>query len=212
MVPVGLATLLIGCQEEAPQIPAAPSGSWDTSSGSGSSSDDRNRSGLAVRRVIVLEGTVSRSADGSEVLTTDLGDSYTLRRMPGCVEVGEPVPKVQTRDDIIYSDCLEFAMARLLVVQAIREKPNADNITLRQWLRMSGGQMTTEFREWPDQDVAKMIEICRRVGGSKFISGDFPRPVRRQPVRKRKPTLHRRYRVRGSFRGRIFEARSIERV
>ena len=215
MLPVVLATLMLGCEEEAPQIPAAPSGSWDTSgSGTGTPDDpiEVDRNGLTVRRVIVLEGTITKTTEGTEVFTTNLGDRYTLRRMPGCIEVGKPAPKVQTKGDVIYSDCLEFAMARLLVAQAIREKPTATNIKLREWLRMSGGQMTTQFREWPDEDVGKMIDICRRVGSAKFISGDFPRPVRRQPVRKRKPTLNRRYRIRGSFRGRVFEARSIERV
>jgi hypothetical protein len=206
-----LVALSPACKKKELQFPAAPSGN-------GSTTDpllrpDPVRSKDSPRRhVIVFEGTISRSPDGSEELVTDRGYRYPLKRMPGCIEVGKPAPKIQTTGDVIYSDCLEYALARLLVAQAIREKPNADNITLRKWLRMSGGQMTTEFRRWPDQDVAKMIDICRRVGSAKFISGDFPRPVRRQPVRKRKPSLHRRYRVRGSFRGRVFEARSIERV
>jgi len=213
MMSVALVATLLGCDKKEPEIPAAPSGNGSLAVPPRDRGPRHVRSGgpTAVPRVVVIEGTLTRSADGSaEVILTDRGYRYTLRRMPGCNTIETRAPRNQLSTDVIHSDCLEFALARLLVAQAIREKPNADNATLREWLRTPGGQMTTEFKRWPDQDVATMIKICRRIGRSKFISGDFPRPARRQPVRKRSRQL--RYRFRGSYRGRVFEAQSIERA
>jgi hypothetical protein len=213
MITVALVSMLLGCDKKEPEIPAAPSGNGSTVAPRRDRSPNHVRSGgpAGVRRVVVIEGTLTRSADGSEeIIITGRGYRYTLRRMPGCNVIQTRAPRNQSPADVIHSDCLEFGLARLLVAQAIREKPDANNATLRQWLRTPGGQMTTEFQRWPDRDVAKMIEICRRVGRSKFISGDFPRPPRRQPVRKR--NRQRRYRFRGMYRGRVFEAQSIERA
>lgn len=213
MILVALVSMLPGCHKKEPGIPAAPSGNGSTVAPRRDRSPNHGRSGgpVGARRVVVIEGTLTRSADGSEeIIVTDRGFRYTLRRMPGCNVIETRAPRNGSVADVIYSDCLEFGLARLLVAQAIREKPNADNATLRKWLRTPGGQMTAEFQAWPDRDVAKMIEICRRIGRSKFISGDFPRPPRRQPVRK--PSRQRRYRFRGTYRGRVFEAQSIKRA
>lgn len=203
LLSVGIVSIVLGCSDEkAPEITAAPPGP-DQALGS------RNQPGAP--RMVVIEGTLSRSADGSEeIVVTDEGYRYTLRRMPGCNDIGARVRALGNEPaDVIYSDCLEYPLARLLVAQAIREKPGADNATLRQWLRTPGGQMTAEFQAWPDQDVLKMIGICRLVGRTKFISGDFSRPTRRQAAR-RGPGLQRRFRFRGVYRGRVFEAHSIE--
>jgi hypothetical protein len=162
------------------------------------------------RNVVVIEGTLTRSANGSgEMIHTDRGARYTLRRMPGCKVTESRAAANRPSPSVIHSDCLEFALARLLVAQAVREKPNASKATLREWLRVPGSQMEAEFRSWADSDVEKMIEICRRVGRAKFISGDFPPPARRRATNR--SGAQRRYRFRGVIRGRLFEAHSIER-
>ncbi len=202
---------LPGCNEAVPDpdIPAAPSGNG--SAAAGPRSNRRSDSTRNAPQVVVFEGVLVRNSDGSEGILTDQGYHYTLRRTPGCMDVTSETPKSDPRAaDVIYSDCLEDAMARLLVAQATRDKPNADDNTLRRWLRAPGGQMAAEFRAWPDRDLDTMIRICRAVGRAKFISGDFPKPPRRQLTRRPRPEP--RYRFRGVHRGRVFEAHSIERV
>ncbi len=159
-------------------------------------------------RAIVISGTLTQSKTGSkETITTDQGLKYTLRRMPGCVVSASREANNQPSLDVIFSDCLEYSIARLLVAQSLRKAPNANKVALRDELRVPGSQLAVQFGRWPDSDVEKMIDICRRVGRAKFISGHFPRPTRQRRTR---PGARRRYRFRGVISGQVFEAHAIE--